>query len=88
LLLRGCDVKPWLTTAELADYLGLSETLIRDSDIPSYRFGDRAIRRYRREDVEKWLAKHRHDDETSHADDAKVVPIRGKISPSTTRRAG
>jgi excisionase family DNA binding protein len=72
-------MKDWYSTAELAEYLGLSEQFIRDSDLPSYRFG--RIRRYRRADIEGWLAKRRHDQ------NAKVIPLRGTIEPSLPRRA-
>lgn len=53
--------KEWLTTDELARWLGIGRTmayqLLATGEMPSYKIG--RVRRIRRQDVETWLESNR-----------------------------
>lgn len=55
----------WLTTAEVATYLGVSQSWVRGKarnlQLPSYRIGGHKLIRYRKAEVDEFIRQHRAD---------------------------
>ena len=62
-VLQRAEEEPFYTVASLARRLSVTErtvkNMIRDGDIPSYKFRD--VRRIDKADVDSYLASHRDD---------------------------
>jgi excisionase family DNA binding protein len=70
-------VSDFLSVAEVANKLGLSEDFIYSQLSPagtlrSYRFG--IARRVRKDDLDKWIAEREE-----RGEDANVVPLRSRV---------
>ena len=60
----------WLSTKQLAAYLGFSTTAItnlRISKIPFYKLGGRVL--FKKQEIEEWIEKTRHKTGNEHLDD-------------------
>ena len=69
---------PLLTTREVAEYLGVtSDTVLRlwrSGDLPGFRLGTKALR-FRRSEVEGWLAGKRLQDWTDRSSPRPLLSL-------------
>ncbi len=74
-----------MNARQVARLLGLHENWVYDQaaagNLPSYKFG--GTRRFRRDDIDAWLAAHREGGERAAATEPPVPPV----APRRTRPA-
>jgi len=78
-----------MNARQVARLLGLHENWVYDQaaagNLPSYKFG--GTRRFRRDDIDAWLAAHREGGERATATELPVPPVAPRRTRAATQAA-
>ena len=78
-----------MNARQVARLLGLHENWVYDQaaagNLPSYKFG--GTRRFRRDDIDAWLAGHREGGECASASEPPVPPVAPRRRRTATQAA-
>ena len=76
---RGNNVDPMLTTNEVAHLLNVHINTVRrwsnQSILKAYRIGSRGDRRFRQEDINRFLANEDKDEDSQSGGNPYLIPI-------------